>query len=152
MVKKIFILFFMSFFMSSCVASLEGELGDYAEAEQSLASKKNTITQKKMFLEGFVDSLQKILTRNSLEEKDKIHLSRSLQNFFEHKYDGAKTRIVLMNNNLKLSITILNSFKIKTSGTYCREYSQRIVLHGDAKTYNFVTCRNKKKSWENLVF
>ena len=82
MVKKIFILFFMSFFMSSCVASLEGELGDYAEAEQSLAPKKNTITQKKMFLEGFVDSLQKILTRNSLEEKDKNTFIKKFAEFF----------------------------------------------------------------------
>jgi surface antigen len=84
----------------------------------------------------------------SLDQVDLTYNNRAAQDAFEHARSGNPVTWHNPDSGNSGSVTINRTYEDRSSGEYCREYTQKIKVGGRTETGYGTACRQEDGDWE----
>ncbi|MBT4989333.1 MAG: hypothetical protein HOM96_02190 [Rickettsiales bacterium] len=86
---------------------------------------------------------------SGVDDNELDQYQENVNNFFEKVSNRSSKEFYLENSEIKINMTIMNSFEILNQGLFCREYSQVIDFRVASISMTGVACRGSK-GWNIL--
>lgn len=90
------------------------------------------------------------LITQDLSQEDANHYNNNVQDLLEKHSDRTKRSFYSDNKNFVVTFHIDNSFKIQSTGEYCRQYTQQINYKKEIIDNIGIACRSDNGTWQAI--